>query len=359
MKAWGRIVALSLSVACLASLCSCKKDEPEGPADKPEKTEETEPVTEPSEDTEPSEETNTGFSKYIDDTRDLKDVYSLDEIFSEYAIDLFSSSLIVTDYDEYSFVSILGGINYEKNLYSFTNMFLYADDYDYYSIELEDTLTPTLDEFVRVYMNKPKGDDETPDPVLIEQTDDHAVINLSYGVADYDVLENSYYFAKVIGDNVYATRVTCAKDDEPYTEERVKEFIKVSEIIFDHLREDDGKTPYIYDMVLNAAILGDDTLTSFERITYIEKNYIVFNVNDADYCYLEIDPDEYKLSEEYGEWIEQKDIKVRKGQYGFQDILIVQDGKNYYFSLPSYLHEDMFKSAAEFRQCLEDLGAIG
>ena len=257
--------------------------------------------------------------RYLDDTRDLKDNYTLDEAFEKYAIRLHYSTLIVTHNDEYDKAHSFYCCDYKKNQYYCANLFGFGDGLEEFEVLLEDTKCTTLSEFKNDFLAlKPITELETKlvttrESTILEETDDYVIGMIPYNnnTNEYTGVNYYYYFAKIIGSRVYVIR--CMKGQKTLDESQISLLKEKCLTVFDDLHEDDGKEPYIYDKALNISIFGDKHIRSFDSIGLITPTYIDLRGNENARVF--INPSDYLIELLDSEWTQAGDMKIQVKPY--------------------------------------------
>ena len=325
--------------------------------------------------------------RYLDDTRDLKDTYTLDEAVSRYAIRLYYSTVICNNCDDYIMAHEFQCTDYGNNYYSCQNtVFLKEPKYLSDDLVLQDTTFTSLAEFERqlkatgyACIEDARVRQHSEDYVsttIIEQTDDY--IFASVQTNDYSYSDNhyQYYFAEVIGGRVYLTWFRSNDNDgkEPLTDDGLNEFKKFSLLVFSHLEKDDGKEAYIYDKFVNISWFGDKHLRSFNDICRINTSSAAYRVPGyertfssysviltRDWYVITVDPDKNRISEDDGKWENIGDMKARVIDDGYsqtQELLFTKNGIKYLVSFnPKYFYGTLESSDA-FIEYLKDKKAL-
>ena len=325
--------------------------------------------------------------RYLDDTRDLKDTYTLDEAVSRYAIRLYYSTVICNNCDDYIMTHEFQCTDYGNNYYSCQNtVFLKEPKYLSDDLVLQDTTFTSLAEFKHQLVDMGyvciedarvrQHSEYYVTATIIEQTDDY--IFASVQTNDYSYSDNhyQYYFAEVIGGRVYLTWFRSNDNDgkEPLTDDGLNEFKKFSLLVFSHLEKDDGKEAYIYDKFVNISWFGDKHLRSFNDICRINTSSAAYRVPGyertfssysviltRDWYVITVDPDKNRISEDDGKWENIGDMKARVIDDGYsqtQELLFTKNGIKYLVSFnPKYFYGTLESSDA-FIEYLKDKKAL-
>ena len=304
--------------------------------------------------------------RYLDDTRNLKDTYTLDEAVSRYAIRLYYSTIICNGCEDYIMTHSFHCTDYGNNYYNCHNtVFLKEPKYLSDDLVLQDTTFTSLAEFKRqledtgyVCIEDARVRQHIEDldsATIIEQTDEYVFASVQTKNYSYSDIHYQYYFAEVIGGRVYLTWFRSYNNNgtDPLTDDGLNEFKKFSLLVFSHLEKDDGKEPYIYDKFVNLGWFGGMKLNCFSDIENIstscgayryagdKKEYYGYNIScrvkDLGFCVIKINPDERDLSRAEGAWEDVGDMKVRIDDDGYnktQQLLFTKNGVRYlvYFS---------------------------
>lgn len=320
--------------------------------------------------------------RYLDDTRDLKDTYTLDEAVSRYAIRLYYSTVICNNCDDYIMTHEFRCTDYGNNYYNCHNtVFLKEPKYLSDDLVLQDTTFTSLAEFKRqledtgyVCIEDARVRQHSEDYVtatIIEQTDDY--IFASVQTNDYSYSDNhyQYYFAEVIGGRVYLTwfRSYNNNGSDPLTDDGLNEFKNFSLLVFSHLEKDDGKEPYIYDKFVNISWFGNSQLRSFNDIYQINTSNDTYHIpgyERAFYSYsviltrgwnvITVDPDKNRISEDDGKWENIGDMKVRVIDDGYsqtQELLFTKNGIKYLVSFDPKYFDGTLESSDAFIEFLK------
>lgn len=337
-----RALAALLAATMILSVTSCT--EPSVPANSEEPTTETEttentasllprgddPVYLPAESAIFAESDLPEDIRYLDDTRDLKDSYTLSEAWERYAIKLHYSTLIVTPGGEYTFNHTFCCCNYESRRYDREDLIYFHDESGTYDLILEDTKCATLSEFKQAFLTSEpiteleKALKTTKEATIIEEADDYTIGMIPY-YSNLSTFNYYYYFAKVIGNRVYVTR---RMNEEKKLDESGLEYFKEKSLtVFKDLHEDDGKEPYIYDKVVNISYFGDKHVRSFDSIFTITPTYVAFRSITYDRLY--INPSDHLMSLYGSEWEDHGDMLAVKGEVGVDAYVFTVDGVKY------------------------------
>ena len=234
--------------------------------------------------------------RYLDNTRDLRDSYTLEEAFKRYAIKLHHSTLIVTKNSGFSMNHSFYCCNYTSNEYFREDVInFFGDLYDCDTI-LEDTEYTSLGAFKSDFVDvlpvtvRDTTLITTKEANIIEETDDYIIGMIPYFSESYTTSGNNfyYYFAKMIGNRVYVVR--CTKGQKKLDDTDVAYLKEKCLLLFANLYEDDGREAYIYDKVLNISVFGDKHIRSFDCIDEINNEYV--DLRGWDYDKLFINPSE-------------------------------------------------------------------
>ena len=329
-----RALAAVLAATMILSVTSCDEPKDSSTPITEETTTETEPATEPTETTKAASlpKSNDPISlpekepylyelnlpediRYLDDTRNLKDSYTLEEAFERYAIRLHYSTLIVTPGEGYETAHSFYCCDFKNIQYYCINLLGFGDGLEEFEVLLEDTKCASLSEFKDDFLAlKPITELETKlstmkEATIIEETDDYVI-----GMIPYNTYMNAnvvlcyyYYLAKVIGNRVYVIR--CMKGQKKLDESQISLIKEKCLPVFDDLHEDDGKEAYIYDKILNISLFGDKHIRSFDNIDFIAPSYVDLRGNDSARIF--INPSDHLINLLDPEWTQAGDMKIQ------------------------------------------------
>ena len=154
--------------------------------------------------------------RYLDDTRNLKDTYTLDEAVSRYAIRLYYSTIICNGCEDYIMTHSFYCTDYGNNYYNCHNtVFLKEPKYLSDDLVLQDTTFTSLAEFKRQLEDTGyvciedarvrQHSEDLDSATIIEQTDEYVFASVQTKNYSYSDIHYQYYFAEVIGGRVYLT----------------------------------------------------------------------------------------------------------------------------------------------------------
>ncbi|HAU50180.1 MAG TPA: hypothetical protein DCW43_00210, partial [Clostridiales bacterium] len=107
------------------------------------------------------------------------------------------------------------------------------------------------------------------------------------------------------------------------------DFIHYAEVLLDHLEEDNGSEPYIYDKIVNTPILGGMHIAGFNYLSSVDRTSLrLITRPDSDFFSITLIRDP-KNPEEYGSWEDIGDMKSQKGDFGSQKLYFTVDGVSY------------------------------
>ena len=317
--------------------------------------------------------------QYLDDTRDLKDKYTLDEAVSRYAIRLYNSTVICNGCEDYVMTHSFRCTDYGNNYYECSNnITLKAPEYLSDNLELQDTTFASLSEFkkeleetgyvcIKDYWAR-QWHEDLDSATIIEQTEEYVFASAQTKDSSYSDIHYQYYLAEVIGGRVYLTWFRSYNENTtPLTDNELNEFKNLSLLVLSHLEKDDGKEPYIYDKFVNISWFGDNKLRSFNDIESIStscdliqipgyNSYCCANVDLYPYR-ISIDPDEYSISESDGKWENIGDMKSRilDNSYSkIQQLLFTKNGVKYLVSFSPEGFDGTLESSDAFIEYLKN-----
>ena len=295
----------------------------------------------------------------------MKDTYTCEEIYQKHAFRLYHSTLIYTACEEFSPSYTFYCMDYGNNDYSVEARYACTDfeGKDVRRIALKDTSCMSLDDFERALLTKNLNTAPVvTEGIVIEKTNDTilACVRVEHPIRFGNYYE--YYLAKSIGGRVYlASWDTEHKynDEAPleWTEKEREEFLELAEVLFAHLTEDDGKTPYIYDMWVNVGLPSGYRFCTYGKIYSVGRNRVTVSAGEEfGQCFLTVDPEDItSTSDSWTEWVDAGDVKTRKSKYGGMQVLIEEGDKNYLFEF----HLDVeITSSDDLYSLLEKAGTI-
>ena len=303
---------------------------------------------------------------YLDDTRNLKDVYTMDEINNENsAFYVMTSTLIyepISGFTPFFRQDIQSDM---KVKYTLPIRKEGQADGSLSSFELQETEYQTLE----AYYNKLQKNVEylrsefNEEPYAFEKMDEYVFRAREYG-GYYQ-----YTLAKEIGGRVFCIYASTEslnwgkKGAEPgsgVTEAFKNDAIK----IFDHIHPDDGKTAYVYDKLVNLQLPKERRIRSYTDISAFWERSISLEIPEEGYFRIRFREEEYKYLDFHEE---RNDMYIRihnkvidlnvTPQPGdiTTDIYYVENEK--YFSL-EFGREHSFDSMEECMLYLEGTGVI-
>ena len=149
---------------------------------------------------------------------------------------------------------------------------------------------------------------------------------------NYTGMENIYLNGQIMGspDEEIKKRV-------PLIEEfaDIGDFIHYAEVLLDHLEEDNGSEPFIYDKIVNTPFLGGMHIGGFNYLSSVDRTSLrLITRPDSDYYSITLirDPEN---PEEYGSWEDMGDMRSCKEDYGSQKLYFTVDGVSYLCSFQS------------------------
>lgn len=296
--------------------------------------------------------------RYTDPGRKLKSSYTLEEAEKRYAIKLQHSTLICTACDDYSFRHGFVCMDYKDDIYSCTNTVSYrTSEGTLLQMDLKDTEYSSLSAYWNDYK---KTTEEYRDICHNKYSSSHEIIEKTSGyifscLACPESSTNgkyTYCFAKKIGRRVYTLDITYYT--RSLTESEREEYVEVSKLVFDHLSQDNGKEPYIYDKLVNVAIFGDKYLTGFNQLKYVQDNYLYIG-----YVRVIVDPDEEQMSDDHAlsGWKDSGEIKIRNDSSYTNEICFEIDGVTYLCSFSDSINYS-FEAPDDMSKYLEFNGVI-
>ena len=330
--------------------------------------------------------------RYLDDTRNLKDTYTLDEAVSRYAIRLYYSTIICNGCEDYIMTHSFYCTDYGNNYYNCHNtVFLKEPKYLSDDLVLQDTTFTSLAEFKRQLEDTGyvciedarvrQYSEDLDSATIIEQTDEYVFAsvqtkNYSYSYSD---IHYQYYFAEVIGGRVYLTWFRSYNNNgtDPLTDDGLNEFKKFSLLVFSHLEKDDGKEPYIYDKFVNISWFGNSQLRSFNDIEQINTSNDTYHIpgyesafnasnisflsKELGYVNISIDPPEDNELD-VTPWEDIGDMKTRLVGYGntknTRQILFTKNGIKYLISFKVEEYDGTLESSDAFIGYLKSKKAL-
>ena len=306
------------------------------------------------------------LTTYLDETRDLKDTYSLEEIGQKHAFRLYHSTLIYTACDTFSPSYDFSCMDYGNNDY-YVEAHYSCRDYegkDVRRITLKDTSCMSLDDFEYALLTKNLNTAPVvTEGIVIEKTDDTilACVLVEHPLRFGNYYE--YYLAKSIGGRVYLASWETQhmyNDEAPqeWTDKEREEFMELAEVLFEHLKEDDGKTPYIYDMWVNVGLPAGYRFCTYGKISSVGGNKVHISAGkEIGNCIMTINPEDVTSTKDgyWTEWKDAGDVKVREAKYGGMQVLVEDDNKTYLFE---FYQDVEITSSDDLYAILENAGTI-
>jgi len=159
----------------------------------------------------------------------------------------------------------------------------------------------------------------------IQLTDDHVIQHITDTISSREFL----YYGKVMGGNLLAVTFENNNSDDPLTEKDIGDFIHYAEVLLDHLEEDNGSEPYIYDKIVNTPFLGGMHIAGFNYLSSVDRTSLrLITRPDSDFFSITLIRDP-KDPEEYGSWEDIGGMKSQKGDFGSQKLYFTVDGVSY------------------------------
>ena len=159
----------------------------------------------------------------------------------------------------------------------------------------------------------------------IQLTDDHVIQHITDTISSREFL----YYGKVTSGNLLAVTFENNNSDDPLTENDIGVFIHYAEVLLDHLEEDNGSEPYIYDKIVNTPILGGMHIAGFNYLSSVDRTSLrLMTRPDSDFFSITLIRDP-KNPEEYKSWEDMGDMKSQKGDFGSQKLYFTVDGVSY------------------------------
>ena len=165
----------------------------------------------------------------------------------------------------------------------------------------------------------------------IQLTDDHVIQHITDTISSREFL----YYGKVMNGNLLAVTFENYNSDDPLTEKDIGDFIHYAEVLLDHLEEDNGSEPFIYDKIVNTPFLGGMQIGGFNYLSSVDRTSLrLITRPDSDYYSITLirDPEN---PEEYGSWEDMGDMRSCKEDYGSQKLYFTVDGVSYLCSFQS------------------------
>ena len=294
----------------------------------------------------------------MDESRNLKKTYTLEEAEEKYAIKLKRSTLICTACDDFSFRHSFNCMDYDADIYSCENSVGYRTlEGTLFRLNLKDTEYSSLSAYWNDYKKTTEDYHDvcfnkySSRPEIIEKTSGYIFTCLSCSEAS--PYENyTYRFAKKIGRRIYTLDMKFY--DRPLTETEREEFVELSKNVFKHLRQDNGKEPYIYDKLVNVPFFGGKYMTGFNQLKFVEGNYV-----DIAFVRVIVDPDEELMSDAHAMsgWRDSGEIKIRDDSTYTKEICFEIDGVRYLCSFNRMLNYS-FETPEDIGRYLEYVGAV-
>ena len=238
------------------------------------------PIAEHNDRIEPPRQQVDTSKTYLDDKRDLKEVYTVSEINNEtsafctgYSTLLYSPMKGFSPYFrqdinscmdvEYSLIIAKGVTDNTLNMFTLQ----------------EETRYQTLDEYYKNIQEfaEDMRTEYGQEPNALEKTDDYVFYSREYDGYQYKL-------TKEIGDRLYTiyadTEYLQGWDKKAAPGREVTEsFRKDALYIFDHLLKDDGKTAYVYDKLVNLKLPEDYRIRSYTDIDVYHGTTIGLNAS--------------------------------------------------------------------------------
>ena len=222
---------------------------------------------------------------YLDDKRDLKDVYTMDEINNEKSAFYVKTSTLIYEpiygFDPYFRQNIRSGMTVE---YTWSIMKNGWEDGTLYFFELQETEYQTLEAYYNQLQKNVEYMRSTcnEEPYVFEKTDSYVFYAREYG-GYYQ-----YELFREIGGRVFCIyasteRLQGAKVGvEPG--DVVREAFRRDAIkIIDHIHPDDGKTAYVYDKLVNLQLPKNRRIRSYTDISVFSGKKISLEISDERY----------------------------------------------------------------------------
>lgn len=223
---------------------------------------------------------------YWDPERDLKDEYTLEEATERYAFVADHTTLIYNSCDDLSMSHRFRCVDYGSRLFSNENSAqcldpdgsIHAGNITHLQLNvLENTSVYTpFEEMVHdpmCYYRLPPSEFKVEE---IEQSDDHVIQHIT----EQDTSREFLYYGKTMGNKLLLVTFENYNTDNTLTENDIQDFIHYAEVLFEHLEEDNGNEPYIYDKIVNTPLLGGMHISGFNHLTSISRNSIGLETRD-------------------------------------------------------------------------------
>ncbi|MBP5416719.1 MAG: hypothetical protein J6Y58_04250 [Clostridiales bacterium] len=291
---------------------------------------------------------------YWDPTRILDQKYTLEEAMEKYAFVADHTTLIYNRCDELSMSHRFRCVDYGSRLFSNENSATCLDPNGNIHEGKIKYLQLNAIEHGSVYTS---FEEMAHDPMCyygtqpfefaaeeIQLTDDHVIQHITDTLSSREYL----YYGKLMGGNLLVVTFENYDSNDPLTEKDIGDFIHYAEVLLDHLEEDNGSEPYIYDKIVDTPFLGGMHITGFNHLGSVNSTSLsLITRPNSDYYSITLirDPEN---PEEYGSWEDMGGMRSCKEDYGSQKLYFTVDGVSYLCSFQNRTgtHTD-FDSSAE------------